>query len=75
MVKELTKITIDAFRKSEILQANITKAYIQIPGDKRIHRNPYNRFVAHKVDIILGNLQQKQIQLIFIIRQQVKTKN
>lgn len=71
MVKELTKITLSAFRKSDALQTKVMKAYVKEPGDKRIDRNPYNQLVAQKATIILGNLQQKQCQVIFIMRKQV----
>lgn len=72
VVKELTKLTVNAFRKSDELQTLITKAYVKQPGEKRIDRNPYNQLVAQKVTILLGNLQQKQCQLIFIMRKQVR---
>lgn len=72
VVKELTKLTVNAFRKSDKLQTLITKAYVKQPGEKRIDRNPYNQLVAQKVTILLGNLQQKQCQLIFIMRKQVR---
>lgn len=72
MVQELTKLTVNAFRKSNDLQTKVTKAYVKQPGDKRIDRNPYNQLVAQKASIILGNLQQKQCQLIFVMREQVR---
>lgn len=71
MVKELTKLTVNAFRKSNDLQMKVTKAYMKQPGDKRIDRNPYNQLVAQKATIILSNLQQKQCQLMFVMREQV----
>lgn len=70
MVKELTKLTLSAFRKSDDLHTKVTMAYIKA-GDKRTDRNPYNQLVVQKAMIILGNLQQKQCQLIFIMRKQV----
>lgn len=72
VVQELTKITVSAFRKSNDLQTRVTKAYVKGPGDKRIDRNPYNQLVSQKASIILGNLQQKQCQLVFIMRKQVR---
>lgn len=71
VVKELTKLTLCAFRKTDGLQTQVTKAYVKKPGDKRI-RNPYCQLVAQKAAIILGNLQQKQCQLIFVMRNQVR---
>lgn len=71
VVKELTKLTLNAFRKCDELQSNVKKAFIKEPGDKRIDRNPYNQLVAQKATNILWNLQQKQCQLIFIMRKQV----
>lgn len=68
---ELTKLTVNAFRKSNDLQMRVTKAYVREPGDKRIDRNPYNQLIAQKVASLLGNLQQKQCQLIFLMRKQV----
>lgn len=73
MVHELTKLTVNAFRKSNDLQIRVTKAYVREPGDKRIDRNPYNQLIAQKVTIMLGHLQQKQCQLMFLIRKQVIT--
>lgn len=70
-MQELTKLTVNAFRKSNDLQIRVTKAYVREPGDKRIDRNPYNQLVAQKVATLLGHLQQKQCQLIFLIRKQV----
>lgn len=75
VVKELTKLTLSAFRKSDELQAKVTKAYVKEPGDKRIDRNPYNQLVVQKAMIILGNLQQKQCQLLYIMRSLVSTLN
>lgn len=72
VVKELMKLTVNAFRKSDDLQILVMKAYIKQPGDKRIDRNPYNQLVAQKASNILSNLQQKQCQLIFIMRKQVR---
>lgn len=71
MVQELTKLTVNAFRKSNDLQIRVTKAYVREPGDKRIDRNPYNQLVTQKVTILSGHLQQKQCQLIFLMRKQV----
>lgn len=72
-MKELTKLTVNAFRKSDELQTQVTKAYLKQPGDKRIDRNPYNQLVVLKATTILAYLQQKQCQLIFIMRKQVST--
>lgn len=72
VVKQLSKLTVNAFRKCDELQTQVTKAYAKQPGDKRIDRNPYNQLVSQKASIILGNLQLKQCQLIFIIRKQVR---
>lgn len=49
----------------------VTKAYMKQPGDKRIDRNPYNQLVSQKATIILSHLQQKQCQLMFVMREQV----
>lgn len=71
MVKELTRLAVEKFRRNDELRTKVMKAYIRTPGDKRIDRNPYNQLMAQKVSIALMNLQQKQAQLIYTIRQQV----
>lgn len=71
MVKELSKEATQKFRANDELRTKVTKAYIRMPGDKRIDRNPYNQLMARKLSIALLNLQQKEAQLIFIVRQQV----
>lgn len=71
LVQELTKLTVSAFRKSDDLQAKVTRAYLKQPGDKRIDRNPYNQLMAQKTTNIIGQLQQKQCALIYIWRTRV----
>lgn len=76
-IQELTKLTVNAFRKTHDLQSKVTKAYVgKAPGEqpginKRIDRNPYNQLLQTKALIILSNLQQKQCQLIFVMKQKV----
>lgn len=71
VVKELTKEAVKMFRENDKLRTKVMKAYVRTPGEKRIDRNPYNQLMTQKVTITLLNLQQRQAQLVFIIRQQV----
>lgn len=71
VVKELTKEAVKKFRENDELRAKVIKAYVRTPSEKRIDRNPYNQLIIQKVTITLSNLQQRQAQLVFIIRQQV----
>lgn len=71
MVKELTKEAVQKFRENDELRTKVMKAYVRTPGGKRIDRNPYNQLMTQKVTITLLNLQQREAQLVFIIRQQV----
>lgn len=70
VVKELTKEAVNTFRENDILRTKVMNAYVRT-GEKRIDRNPYNQLMTQKVTITLLNLQQRQAQLVFIIRQQV----
>lgn len=70
VVKELTKATKMIFYASDELQKKVTKAYVRA-GEKRIERNPYNQLMTCKVNIVMGNLRQKQAELVYIMRRQV----
>lgn len=71
MVKELTKEAVKKFRENDELRTKVMKAYFRTAAGKRIDRNPYNQLMTQKVTITLLNLQQREAQLVFIIRQQV----
>lgn len=59
-----------AFHLCDGLQTKMCKTLLQ-STEKRPDRNPYKQLLTHKLSIVIRNLTQTQLQLLFIINRRI----